>query len=214
RANEIKKLCGVAGDIFDLPLRYFTNINFERAAIPEIRQLLGVTSATDLAYKIFPPVLFPGLKDDKSLKTVFGNWELLARILKASLHGITSLQGSSGSGTHTNSLKWSVQQVTPGSIAWVAVIAIFLMSPDTEFLSTGIGKKSNINYKNLFFHYKKILVIKWTMKCIVAIVANINQYIFKAAKVLALKGAEQEDFTDAIDRALAALDMDSDSGNE
>lgn len=79
-ANEIKKLCGVAGDIFNLPSKYFTKINFERATIPEIQQLLGVTSAMDLAYKIFPPVLFPGLKDDKSLKTVFSNWELLARV--------------------------------------------------------------------------------------------------------------------------------------
>ncbi|KAG1728690.1 hypothetical protein EDD22DRAFT_853246 [Suillus occidentalis] len=31
RANEIKKLCGVAGDVFHLPSKYFTNINFERA---------------------------------------------------------------------------------------------------------------------------------------------------------------------------------------
>ncbi|KAG1735251.1 hypothetical protein EDD22DRAFT_787730, partial [Suillus occidentalis] len=215
RANEIKKLRGVAGDVFHLPSKYFTNINFERATIPEIQQLLGVTSATDLAYKIFPPVLFPGLKDDKSLKTVFGNWELLARILKASLRGITSLQGSSGSGAHTNSLKWSVRQVTPGSIAWAAVIAIFLISPDTEFSSTGIGKKSNINYKNLFFHYKKILVTKWTTKRIAAIVTNINKYIFNAVKNPAhTHHAEQEDHTDAINRALAALDMDSESGGE
>jgi hypothetical protein len=80
RANEIKKLRGVAGDVFDLPSKYFTNTNFERATVPDIQQLLGVTSATDLAYKTFPPVLFPGLKEDKTLKTVFGNWELLARV--------------------------------------------------------------------------------------------------------------------------------------
>ncbi|KAG2054243.1 hypothetical protein BDR06DRAFT_1050533 [Suillus hirtellus] len=214
-ANEIKKLCGIAGNIFNLPLKYyFTNINFERAAIPEIQQLLGVMSAMDLAYRIFLSILFPGLKDDKSLKTVFGNWELLAWILKALLCGITSLQGLSSSSAHTNSLKWSVCQVTLGSIAWAAVIAIFLISPDTEFLSTGIGKKSNINYKNLFFHYKKILVTKWTMKCIIAIVTNINQYIFKVAKALALKCAERKDDTDAINCALAALDMDSNSGND
>ncbi|KAG0691607.1 hypothetical protein DFH29DRAFT_770591, partial [Suillus ampliporus] len=28
RANEIKKLCGVAGDIFDLPSKYFTNTSY------------------------------------------------------------------------------------------------------------------------------------------------------------------------------------------
>ncbi|KAG2083550.1 uncharacterized protein F5147DRAFT_546715, partial [Suillus discolor] len=101
----------------------------------------------------------------------------------------------------------------PGSIAWAAVIAIFLLSPNTEFLSTGIGKRSTINYKNLFFHYKKVLVTKWNMKHIVVIVANINHYIFKAAKVSAFKSADQEERTDAIEHALAALDMDSDSSN-
>ncbi|KAG1811041.1 hypothetical protein EV424DRAFT_1283578, partial [Suillus variegatus] len=159
----------------------------------------------------FPPVLFPGLIEDKSMKTVFGNWELLARILKASLCGVSSLhQESSGGGAHTNSLKWSVRQITPGSLAWASVIGIFLLSPDTEFSSTGTGKKSNISYRTLFYLYKKVLVSKWTTKRIIAIVTHINRYIFRAAKISADSG-EQEDHTDAIDRALAALDMDSDS---
>ncbi|KAG2744084.1 hypothetical protein P692DRAFT_20746319, partial [Suillus brevipes Sb2] len=72
RANEIKKLRGVAGDIFNLPSKYFTSTSFERATIPEIQQLLGVSSAANQTYKTFPPILFPGLKEDTSLKTVFG----------------------------------------------------------------------------------------------------------------------------------------------
>ncbi|KAG1726818.1 uncharacterized protein EDB91DRAFT_1061454, partial [Suillus paluster] len=102
------------------------------------------------------------------------------QILKASLHSVTSLhQASSGGGAHTNSMKWSVWQVTPGSITWAA--AIFLLSPDTKFLSIGIGKRSTICYKDLFFNYKKVLVAKWKTKHIVQIVTNINHYIFKAA---------------------------------
>ncbi|KAG1843287.1 hypothetical protein DFJ58DRAFT_665430, partial [Suillus subalutaceus] len=214
-ANEIKKLRGVAGDIFDLPSKYFTNTNFERATTPEIQQLLGVSSATNQTYKTFPPVLFPGLKEDGSLKTVFGNWELLARVLKASLHGVTSLhhRSSGGGGAHTNALKWSVHQITPGAIAWAAVIAIFLLSPDTEFSSSGLGKKSSINYKTLFYNYKKVLVLKWTTKHVVSIVANINRYIFEAARGPAVDLAKQ-DHTDAINCALVALDMDSDSDDE
>ncbi|KAG2746425.1 hypothetical protein P692DRAFT_20739902 [Suillus brevipes Sb2] len=216
RANEIKKLWGVAGDIFDLPSKYFTNTSYDRANVPEIQRLLGVTSSTNLAYKTFPPVLFPELKEDRSLKTVFGNWLLLARILKASLRGITSLHhASSGGGAHTNCMKWSVRQVTPGCIAWAAVLAIFLLSPDTEFSSTGIGKRSTISYKDLFFTYKKVLVTKWKTKRIVQIVTNINHYIFKATRPSALDSAVHEDFTNAIDRALAALDMESsDDGTE
>ncbi|KAG2159903.1 uncharacterized protein EDB93DRAFT_1099331 [Suillus bovinus] len=67
-ANEIKKLQGVAGDIFDLPSKYFTNTSYDRANVPEIQRLLGVTSSTNLAYKTFPLVLFPELKEDRSLK--------------------------------------------------------------------------------------------------------------------------------------------------
>ncbi|KAG1772534.1 hypothetical protein EV702DRAFT_930212, partial [Suillus placidus] len=216
RANEIKKLRGVAGDIFDLPSKYFTNTSYDRANVPEIQRLLGVMSSTNLAYKTFPPVLFPELKEDRSLKTVFGNWLLLARILKASLHGITSLHhASSGRGAHTNSMKWSVQQVMPGCIAWAAVLAIFLLSPDTEFSSAGIGKRSTISYKDLFFTYKKVLVTKWKTKRVVQIVTNIDHYIFKAAQLSALDSAVHEDFTNTIDHALAALDMESsDDGSE
>ncbi|KAG1847397.1 hypothetical protein F4604DRAFT_1540267, partial [Suillus subluteus] len=215
RANEIKKLRGVAGDIFGLPAKYFTNPQYDRASVPEIRQLLGVTSTSNVVYKTFPPVLFPKLIEDKSLKTVFGNWELLARILKASLRGVASLhQESSGGGAHTNSLKWSVHQITPGSIAWAAVIVIFLLSPDTEFSSSGTGKKSNICYRNLFHLYKKVLVTKWATKRIATIVTNINHYIFKAAKASAFDSAEQDDHADAINHALAVLEMDSDSESD
>ncbi|KAG0694023.1 hypothetical protein DFH29DRAFT_815778, partial [Suillus ampliporus] len=214
RANEIKKICGVTGDIFDPPSKYFTNPNFERATIPEIQQLLGVTSATNQTYKPFPPVLFPGLKEDKLLKTVFGNWELLARILKASLRGVTSLhQGSSSGGAHTNSLNVTIIDNLSISLR-VLLQAIFLLLPDTEFSGSGLGKKLNISYKNLFYNYKKVLITKWATRCIVSIVANINHYVFKAAKGPAFDSAAQQDHTDAIDRALAALDMDSDSDDQ
>ncbi|KAG1879450.1 hypothetical protein C8R48DRAFT_668287 [Suillus tomentosus] len=119
------------------------------------------------------------LKEDRSLKTVFGNWLLLARehpqILKASLRGITSFHHtSSGGGAHTNSMKWSVQQVMLGCITWAAVLAIFSLSPDTEFSSTGIGKSDQVE-----------------------------------DEAHSLDSSVHEDFTNTIDRALAALDMES-----
>ncbi|KAG2343758.1 hypothetical protein BDR05DRAFT_1022308 [Suillus weaverae] len=114
----------------------------------------------------------------------------------------------------TNALKWSIHQITPGAIAWAAVIVIFLLSPDTKFSSSGLGKKSNINYKSLFYNYKKVLVSKWTTKCIISIVVNINHYVFGAAKGPATDPANPESHTDDINCALVALDMDSDSDDE
>ncbi|KAG1800595.1 uncharacterized protein BJ212DRAFT_1198703, partial [Suillus subaureus] len=159
---------------------------------------------------IFPPLLFPGLQEDVTLKTVFGNWILVAKILQASLHGVTSLHQEPCSGSKTNARKWSFQQVTPGSIAWAA--AIFLLSPDTEFPGSGVGKSSTLNYKDLFFQYKKLLIVKWGMKWIKTIVTNINNHVFGGAKSPStLESAGTEDFSDEINRAMLALNMETDS---
>ncbi|KAG2037926.1 hypothetical protein BDR03DRAFT_838096, partial [Suillus americanus] len=159
---------------------------------------------------IFPPLLLPGLQEDATLKTVFGNWTHVAKILRASLHGATSLHQEPCSGSKTNTHKWSFQQVTPGSIVWAA--AIFLLSPDTEFPGLGVGKSSTLNYKDLFFQYKKLLIAKWGTKQIKTIVTNINNHVFGGAKSPStLESAGREDFSDKINRAMLALDMETDS---
>ncbi|KAG2349792.1 hypothetical protein BDR05DRAFT_943666 [Suillus weaverae] len=78
RSSEINKLHSVAGNIFNLPGVYFSNTQYRRANITKIQKMLGV-SAVNLKYKTFPPVLFLGMQEDPTLKTVFGNWELLAK---------------------------------------------------------------------------------------------------------------------------------------
>jgi hypothetical protein len=86
---------------------------------------------------------------------------------------------------------------------------IFFLSPDTEFSGSGVGKKSNINYKELFYNYKRVLITKWKSKCIEEIVAKINNYVFGAAQTSTIN-TNHEDHTDAINRAMAALDVDTD----
>ncbi|KAG1899551.1 uncharacterized protein F5891DRAFT_981076 [Suillus fuscotomentosus] len=181
-SNKIKKLCGVMGDIFDLPAKYFANPSHNRASIIKIQKMLGVSGKMQ-TYKIFLHLLFPGLQEDATLKTVFGNWILFAKILRALLHGVTLLHQEPCGGLKTNAQKWNFQQVTPGSITWAAVMAIFLLSPDTEFLGSRVGKLSTINYRDLFFQYKKLLVMKWDMRHIKNIVTSIDNHIFGTAKL-------------------------------
>ncbi|KIK38194.1 hypothetical protein CY34DRAFT_59734, partial [Suillus luteus UH-Slu-Lm8-n1] len=209
RSSEINKLRSVAGNIFDLPGVYFSNTQYRRADVTEIQKMLGV-SAANPKYKTFPPVLFLGMQEDPTLKTVFGNWELLAKILKAALRGVTSLHQETTGGPKTNARKWNLEHVTPGSIAWAAVIAIFLLSPDTEFQKSGTGKSSGINYKDLFFHYKKLLLTKWDSRRIQTIVQNIDREVFGSAKSSA-SAATQEDHSSEVIRAMNALDIDSDN---
>ncbi|KAG1908935.1 uncharacterized protein F5891DRAFT_974216 [Suillus fuscotomentosus] len=171
-SSEINKLCGVTGDIFGLPGMYFTNTNYRRA------------------------------DEDLSLKTVFRNWELLAKVLKAALRGITSLHQEISGRPKTNRHKWNFKQVTPGSIAWAAVI------------KSGLGKSSGINYKDLFYHYKKLLLTKWDSRRIQTIVQNINREVFGSAKSSASGPAGQENHSSEIIRTMNALDMDSDSESD
>ncbi|KAG2122164.1 hypothetical protein BD769DRAFT_1670973 [Suillus cothurnatus] len=191
RSSEIKKLQNVAGNIFELPSKYFTDISYDRASVPEIQKLLGVTSATNPTYTTFPLVLFPNLIEDKSLKTVFGNWALLAQILKAALRGVTSLhQGSShGGGAHTNSQKWDI--LKSHQDRWRG-------QPLLQYFSS-----------RLTLSFLRVLVTKWKSKRIEEIVAKINNYVFGAARTSTID-TNHEDHTDAINRAMAALDIDTD----
>ncbi|KAG0695444.1 hypothetical protein DFH29DRAFT_814167, partial [Suillus ampliporus] len=87
---------------------------------------------------------------------------------------------------------------TPGSIIWVVVIVIFLLSPNTEFPDSGVGKSATINYKDLLFQYKKTLVMKWDTRCIKNIMASINNHIFGVAKLSTLNPTGGEDFSEEI----------------
>lgn len=100
------------------------------------------------------------------------------------------------------------------SVAQLISQVIFLLSPDTEFQKYGLGKSSGINYKDLFYHYKKLLLTKWDSRRIQTIVQNINREVFGSAKSSASGPAGQEDHSSEIIRAMNALDMDSDSESD
>ncbi|KAG2034407.1 hypothetical protein BDR03DRAFT_842599, partial [Suillus americanus] len=117
-------------------------------------------------------------------------------------------------GPKTNARKWNFEQVTPGSIAWAAIIVIFLLSPDTKFQKSGLGKSSGINYKDLFYHYKKLLLTKLDSHHIQTIIQNINREVFSSAKSSASGLAGQEDHSSEVIHAMNALDMNSDSESD
>ncbi|KAG1889167.1 hypothetical protein F4604DRAFT_1492027, partial [Suillus subluteus] len=134
-------------------------------------------------------------------------------ILKAALCGVTSLHQETTGGPKTNARKWNLEHVMPGSIAWAAIIAIFLLLPDTEFQKLGTGKSSGIHYKDLFFHYKKLLLTKWDSRCIQTIVQNIDREVFSSAKSSA-SAATQEDHSSEVIHTMNTLDIDSDNESD
>ncbi|KAG2103088.1 uncharacterized protein F5147DRAFT_809483, partial [Suillus discolor] len=181
RASELNKLRSATGQIFELPQCYFA-ISYARDTETEIRhQLLGTTGKAGESYPTLPPMLFPGNIVNCSCKTLFGNWQLIAKTLSCCLKGRTSLSNESRrqGGAPPNAVKWGVMAVTPGAVAWAIVANIFLLSPDQEFSQEGKGKTSRINYGMIFMFFKELLICDWEKPCLKTIIKHINTFIFE-----------------------------------
>ncbi|KAG1849090.1 hypothetical protein C8R48DRAFT_677143 [Suillus tomentosus] len=95
-ASELNKLRSAAALLHDME--------------PKIHQLLGITGKAGESYPLLPPMLFPGNIIDHSRKTLFGNWQPIAKTLSCCLKG----------GAPLNAVKWGVTAVTPGAVAWLS----------------------------------------------------------------------------------------------
>ncbi|KAG1879906.1 hypothetical protein F4604DRAFT_1923125 [Suillus subluteus] len=178
--SELNKLWSSAGQIFKLPQHYFA-ISHTHDVEPKIRQLLGITGMAGESYPLLPPLLFLGSIVDRTCKTLFSNWQPIAKTLSCCLKGRTSLSNESrrqGSAP-PNAVKWGVTAVTPGVVAWAIVVNIFLLSPDQEFLQEGKGKTSRINYGTLYTFFKELLVCDWEKPRLQGIIKHINTFIFE-----------------------------------
>ncbi|KAG1856137.1 hypothetical protein F4604DRAFT_1542443, partial [Suillus subluteus] len=174
-ASKLNKLRSAAGQIFELPQRYFA-ISYTRDTETEIRQLLGTTGKAGESYPTLPPMLFLGNIVDHSRKTLFGNWQLIAKVCPAALRAghHSPMRG----GAPPNAVKWGVMAVTPGAVAWAIVANIFLLSPDQEFPQEGKGKTSRINYGMIFMFFKELLICDWDKPRLKTIIKHINTFVF------------------------------------
>ncbi|KAG2033412.1 hypothetical protein BDR03DRAFT_985073 [Suillus americanus] len=179
-ASELNKLRSAAGQIFDLPQHYFA-ISHTCDMEPEIRQLLGITGKAGESYPLLPPMLFPGNLIDRTRKTLFGNWQPIAKTLSCCLKGRTSLsnQGKRQGSALPNAVKWGVTVVTPGAVAWAIVTNIFILSPDQEFPQEGKGKTSRINYGTVIAFFKELLICDWEKPRLKGIIKSINNFVFE-----------------------------------
>ncbi|KAG2160201.1 uncharacterized protein EDB93DRAFT_1059645, partial [Suillus bovinus] len=216
----IKKLCSKAGLIFGLSEQYFADIVFDRASVPEIQGLLS-TSTSQRMPKPFPPILFPNLIEDPSLKTVFGNWEPFSKAIRILLWGENGLTALRAGGPLRNGNRWEVTSLTPGLLVWVGVVVsfcvseeshlmcfcqvVFLLSANKEFRYSGKGEMMKIQYSYMFTSYKKILVKNWNTEYTRDIVKKLNNYVFSRGSRTTNSMSDEEDFTAAMDRALAGV---------
>ncbi|KAI6016449.1 hypothetical protein PISMIDRAFT_61187, partial [Pisolithus microcarpus 441] len=110
-------------------------------------------------------------------------------------------------GPKTNGRKWQVSAVMPRAIAWAATICLFMLSPDSEFPSCGIGQISKINYFEVFRGYKWVLIMKWADPHIQKIAGELNSFVFGKGGMTVKPGSTgpMEDLSAEINAAMAAM---------
>ncbi|KAG2029177.1 hypothetical protein BDR03DRAFT_1018779 [Suillus americanus] len=96
-------------------------------------------------------------------------------------------------GPPRNGNRWEVTSLTPGLLAWAGVVVIFLLSADKEFCYSGKCETT------------KILVKNWNTEYTCDIVKKLNNFIFSKGSRMTNSTSDEEDFTAAMDRALAGV---------
>lgn len=112
--------------------------------------------------------------------------------------------------------------MTPGILAWVAVIVsfayiervhplmqfcqvIFLLSANKEFHYSSKGETTKIQYSYMFSSYKKIIIKNWNTEYTRDIMKALNSFIFTKGSRMVDSMSDKEDFTAAMDHALAGI---------
>ncbi|KAI0348732.1 hypothetical protein OH77DRAFT_1526237, partial [Trametes cingulata] len=121
-------------------------------------------------YDDFPPLLYPDCVED--VRRTFRNPQLV-KLMMAILYGQASLKVDEENeaiekegkdvpkrrlwtGPPPNAVKWGLKRVTPGMIAFAAVLATFVLSADDEFVMK--GKETGINYWSRHQLYCQVLI--------------------------------------------------------
>ncbi|KAJ2983015.1 hypothetical protein NUW54_g10677 [Trametes sanguinea] len=167
RSNAVRSVRSNAAQIFSIRADWVTRHTtvIDKAYEPILLQYLKFDHSNPTsAYDVFPPLLYPGfIKDPAATFRV----PHLLKICKVLLFGPASIQGEEGdsngkkrkkqwTGPPPNAVLWGLAHVTPGLIAYAAILATFVLSSDDEF--TPQGKNTRIDYWERFRQYKKYLM--------------------------------------------------------
>ncbi|KIK76247.1 hypothetical protein PAXRUDRAFT_118015, partial [Paxillus rubicundulus Ve08.2h10] len=154
-------------------------------------------------------------------KKLFGNWQVLAKILKAALFSPKSIQVTCKSGHILTQQKtyaqiWGVTPITPGAVTWAITVVmhltqlLFFLSPNISFLRDGVGVTSKISYKECFGQYKRLLIQQWNTPWVQAIATSMNQYLFGTQFGLGEPSPSSASILPELDVALAQLNLEVD----
>ncbi|ETW80244.1 hypothetical protein HETIRDRAFT_418281 [Heterobasidion irregulare TC 32-1] len=182
RATVIHRLRADAIKIYNKP--GFQAVWFElktnRAEIPELQALLKEKdpSLPNGIYSVIAPILHPQCIVDR--KTIFRT-----KILRMVLFGPNSVSSdgsnveTSHGGRPTMAKLWNLNSTTPGCVAFAAIMARYLASPDVKLEK--VGALSRINYYDDFTFYKRLLITGKDTASIKVILRFFDEAVFGIA---------------------------------
>ncbi|KAK1215701.1 hypothetical protein PQX77_021706 [Marasmius sp. AFHP31] len=208
RTNAVAKLKAAAGEIYSdfhwVHPNFFASRQNDKARSEnaEARELLGFNSC-DTSYALLPPLLYLLFRPEDP-NGLFRSEELM-KLAKVLLFGSQSIKPTPGKTKKTMGQLWDIKSSTPGLIAFTAVFARFLFSPDKDFTKAG----KVIKYAADFDKYKKNLIISSNNAHIQKTFALWNAYLFGTKAV-----PEGSDDSDNDEMLRAIDDMGSDSADD
>ncbi|KDQ18490.1 hypothetical protein BOTBODRAFT_171322 [Botryobasidium botryosum FD-172 SS1] len=131
----------------------------KRRSTPRWDQLLGLDPASK-AYDPLPPVLYAddsgaGTDEDAEAARLFRS-SYITRTLSCILNGPSSITREGKVNTPRVCAKiWGVEELTPGAIAFAAIMVRWVLSPDDIF--EPIGRLSGIHYHDDFLAYRDMI---------------------------------------------------------
>ncbi|KAK0487672.1 hypothetical protein IW261DRAFT_1558725 [Armillaria novae-zelandiae] len=148
---------------------------FDPFSDPVCQQLLGF-DAQKKVYSTLPPIFWLNAVKDNN-RYLFRS-EILMNILLAIFFGATSINERKViKKKPTNAVLWNLERITPGAIAFAAIIARYVLSGDERFDKR--GGRSLILYAADFKFYKMTIIKNLNKTHMMETVAMFNRCLFE-----------------------------------
>ncbi|KAK0232082.1 hypothetical protein EDD85DRAFT_792977 [Armillaria nabsnona] len=168
-------------------------MGFDVSKDPQCLDLLGYKSSNK-TYSSLPPILWDnGEKGDP--RFIFQS-TILMKILFVIFYGPSSLKlkdlNKPVKSKTTNAVLWKLKEVTPGTIAYAAIIARFVLAGDERFDKW--GAQSCINYASDYYQYKKTIIETIRTPYMKETITAYNRFLFDGRP--SRHGSNQREATD------------------
>ncbi|KAL1741521.1 hypothetical protein HDZ31DRAFT_76117 [Schizophyllum fasciatum] len=192
RYNTVHSIKGHAARVLshhNLPPELFSDDESKEALrqSPQVGYLLGRKSGS-AKISLQPRVLF-GCVDGFVEEIPFGN-KGIVRTLQMIMYGEKSLDKPKKKSVARGSCayKWALSRVTPGMIAWAAILIIYALSGDPEL--SHVGSYSGFEYRTNYRIYYGLLETTWNESKTRALVDYIDRELFSCLPLYARDSRE------------------------